>query len=103
MLLPFRNPKSVIQRAPMSGAFGTDDYLSDKEGFIARIMGYWLCVPGNSYPCETRAHFEFAESLFDFYVVYRKRVTSEKLRGYPLLVLYRSGVVSEALKTLKAG
>lgn len=38
MFVSHWDPMSVIQRSPMSGAFGTDAYLCDKEGFVARMM-----------------------------------------------------------------
>lgn len=103
MLVPHWDPKSVIQRAPMSGAFGTDDYLCDKEGFIAGIMAHWLCHSANKYTCETIHHLESAESLFDYYLAYRKKAKSEKWRGSVLLILYRTGDVSKALNENEVG
>ena len=48
-------------------------------------------------------HFEGADSLFDFYLAYRKKAKSEKWRGSVLLILYRTGDVSKALNENEVG
>lgn len=99
-LLPFSHPLSVVQRSPMSGVFATDAYLESKEDFVLTVLGKWIANPGNAVSCETLEHLAALDPLFEFYLAYRAKVKSEKLRGLPLLVLYQTGEVSKAFDTL---
>jgi len=86
----------------MSGVFATDAYLKSKEDFALTVLGKWIANPGNTVSCETIAHLAALNPLFEFYLTYRAKVKSEKLRGLPLLVLYQTGEVSKAFNALLA-
>lgn len=102
MLLPFQNPSSVIQRAPMSGVFGISADTIDKDGFITHVLGHWYCLLGNTIPAEGPQHIEAAERLYELYVEYRQHVENGLKGGYLVLhKLYQSANIDEARKVLK--
>lgn len=102
MLLPFQNPGSVIQRAPMSGVFGIKANTIDKAGFVSHVLGHWYCLLGNTIPAEGPQHIEAAERLYELYVEYRQQVENGLNGGYLVLhKLYKSASIDEARHVLK--
>lgn len=102
MLLPFHNPASVVQRAPMSGVFGIEANTIDKAGFVSHVLGHWYCLLGNTIPVEGPQHVEAAERLYEFYIEYRQLVEKGLKGGYLVLhKLYQSASIDEARTILK--
>lgn len=102
MLLPFQNPCSVIQRAPMSGVFGIPAGTIDKAGFVSHVLGNWYCIRGNTIPAEGPQHIEAAERMYELYVEYRQQVEKGLKGGYLVLhKLYQSASIDDARMVLK--
>lgn len=94
---------SVIQVAPMSGVFASQQYIDDKQAFIKKVINFWYVRRGNTVPLSGDQHRRAAEKLYEFYLDYRKAAQSNSLRrlgGRVLLHLYRSGSLSLARQEL---
>lgn len=100
----FANPASIVRYAPTTGAFASDRYVGDPEGFEARVVGQWYSRPGNSIPCETPQHISVAGELYDLYLDVRANAhrLNNTAMAMILSVLGKTGSVSKASQVLKA-
>lgn len=100
-----KRPESVIRLAPTSGVFGTSQYMSDEEGFCAKVITRWYSQPNNTIPMETPQHMEAARQLFPFYRRYRKRVDAGAFPAAAsvLKCLYDTGRIESADALLGQG
>lgn len=100
----FSDPRSVIQYAPTSGAFATDRYLDDREGFIDRVIHAWWGVCGNTIPCEPESHRQVAGQLYLLYRRYRGKVAALSalgLCGQFMVALNRHRSMADADRLLR--
>lgn len=100
----FGNPDTVVRFAPMSGAFGTNEYLGKPEAFVDRVIGTWYNVRGNTLTVEPDQHREAAKQLFPLYEKLRqnRQRLSQAQAGLVLGTLNKTGSVTKGMQVLEA-
>ena len=99
-LMPFTDPRSVIQRSPMSGVFGCKELVNNKPEFMRRVLAHWYSNPDNTISVESRRHVQCAEELYEFYLFYLKQVEKGLAGGRAIHQLYKTGCIKTAKVSL---